>query len=192
LIQAEAILRALILVLAAGFFTFFENAFADGWGSARITGVYAYDRGDYSSRSEAGLSLDVRRETCPDGRAEPFFDTIIEVQLHNYLSVPISIHSFSYTVPSAFKKRRTFRSSVLAVFPGGVIQPHTGAGVYSFFLGMKGARKRYLGGKRNIPDNLGIRNVMVRLEGVDALGRPFSLRSAKAFSFGAYNNCPDR
>lgn len=164
-------------------------------GEIVIEKVDAYDAGNTSTPD---LSIDVVQGTCGTGSSatsEPFFDTLIGVNIKNTGSTPFDIRSFSYQILDSNGQGDSIKTAELAFTNAGEIAGAGSAGgsVEKQFIGLfakaSGGRKTFTGAPEPIPSDLGFKNVTVRVQGTSAFGEDIVLSTRFSMSFGNFNRC---
>lgn len=178
------------LVILLLFFVNVGSLIADD--SLLISRLSAYDAGDYTTKT---LSIDVTQDVCEsdseDTVYESFNDTVLGIDVENDLNTVVRCTNFSYLVRNAFGTGVKLRSSSLALSGSNRIDPksETRVELQALFFHAKDGRKYYTGNSTAIPDDLGFRNVTVRLKCRTSTGERRTLVGRTALSFGNFNRC---
>jgi hypothetical protein len=158
-------------------------------GSVAITGVEAYDSGT-NTEGSGTLTIDVVQSTCSGGTSEPFFDSVLGIQVTNSSSVDINFTTFQYSVDNSNGLGDPANSPVLSLSNAGDVTAKGGTKNYlGLFLKASNGKKYFSGSSEAIPAGLGFRNVTIRLHGTTSSGEAVTLTTRVGLSFDNYNHC---
>ena len=159
----------------------------------RITAIDFLDNGETSADASGGHSVDVVKGVCgedPSTTPEPFFDTLVRLQVRNDHLTKVRISRIRYNLSNPYGPGGRFTSSRLSPAQGFEVDARGGtATVLSFFLDASGAAKTYAGGRTSIPADLGFRNVTFRVTGKTTAGRTVTASARVSVSLDDFNRC---
>lgn len=166
-----------------------------------ISNISIYDRGLLTG--EADLAVDLVRESCGakdqngdgdttdpgDLQLEPFSDTLISLTIDNPGSAAITVSKLRYRIPRAGKLNR-WMGGLAPVSPGYI--PAKSSKAVSFFLFKSDALvKRTFKPSIILSEQLGFKNLSLKLDLRSGSGRVFQLSQSIGVSFGNEDRCTE-
>lgn len=172
----------------------------------QVTAIAFFDSGDVNTTfgGDLGdLQVDVSQGTCgeaPDLTAEPFFDSVVGIDVRNFLDDSVNFSQMNYTVENSNGAGASFTSQRFALINADEAPGQGGDGApgerrfLGFFAkavdGALSGEKVLNGASTNLPPNGNwISNVTFRVFGVSASGREVSASLRVSIAFGNYNRC---
>lgn len=160
----------------------------------RITSVSAFDDG---SASGAGTTtIDVVQGCCTqctadssDDSDEPFFNTLLAIEVQNDSDSTILFNSFSYSMDDCDGTGGTFNSGTLNLVEAREVAPNSEATLVALFLNAQSGDKFCTGAGTGIASDRGFADVTVRLSGRTTLGVDVTVNGTTALDFGNFNAC---
>lgn len=158
--------------------------------SAYITDVAVLDAGGGES---TGSGVDILQGVCgtaPSLTAEPFYDSILKIDVVNNGLTDVRFESFSYTISRADLRGIAYRSRRLSLSSSAIVASRGGtAQLRGLFFDVQGTRKAVAGTKKLLPLDTGFRNVTVKLFGRTSSGRSIIADVEFAVSFDNFDRC---
>ncbi|MCI5065926.1 hypothetical protein MRY87_09400 [bacterium] len=170
----------------------------------RLTEIGFSDDGNASPFGVSTFSIDTQQVNCEvdpaeDPECEPFFDTVVSFRIVNNSNQSVQVRGYNYTIPDHDGAGTTFTSDTIAPtsIEGGETVTAFGGNLQFAALfaevrgsvGLCGAEKRFAGAAASMPDDLGFRNVTVRVFGENEVGESFTVTGRIGMSFDSFDNC---
>ena len=161
-----------------------------GLGGVRILDIEAYDDGEMGGTST--FTIDVVQGLCgtaPSQTAEPFYDTVLGINVVNTSNRTIRFSSYSFRIDNSDGAGGQFNSPEVALSNGAEVGAGDEKRFYGLFAKATAAGKKFNGNADVIPSGLGFINVTVRMTGTTDLGESVVISGRTALSFDNYNKC---
>lgn len=180
-------MRVVVLLLISMFlpFSFVQS-------ETRILSLEVFDSGDTNSSGLGAPQIDLSRDTCSvegeDEVLEPFYDTIVGIEVVNDAISDIRFNRAWFKVASVDGTRRSFATQKLALISDGRV-PSGETKVLLAFMARADDDQKVLDGKRqSIAPSGGFKKVTAHLSGRFGKGK-IRLKGRSTFAFGNYDRC---